>query len=103
GRRHTRSKRDWSSDVCSSDLVCMTHTENAFAELFKPLKGAPKRLLVTGCAGFIGSNLIEALLENGQEVVGLDNFSTGHAHNLDRSEERRVGRECNCSMITSYT
>src|SRR5699024_5200806 len=70
----------------------MTHTENACAELFKPLKGAPKRWLVTGCAGFIGSNLIEALLENGQEVVGLDNFSTGHAHNLDEVK-RNVGSE----------
>ena len=42
--------------------------------------------LVTGCAGFIGSNLIEALLEKGQRVVGLDNFSTGFQHNLDQVE-----------------
>jgi UDP-N-acetylglucosamine 4-epimerase len=40
--------------------------------------------LVTGCAGFIGSNLIESLLERGQRVVGLDNFSTGFQHNLDQ-------------------
>lgn len=39
--------------------------------------------LVTGCAGFIGSNLVEALLNLNQEVVGLDNFSTGKQHNLD--------------------
>lgn len=38
--------------------------------------------LVTGCAGFIGSNLLEALLGLGQKVVGLDNFSTGHPDNL---------------------
>jgi len=38
--------------------------------------------LVTGCAGFIGSNLIEFLLEHHQKVIGLDNFSTGHRHNL---------------------
>ncbi len=38
--------------------------------------------LVTGCAGFIGSNLIETLLALGQDVVGLDNFSTGHPANL---------------------
>lgn len=38
--------------------------------------------LVTGCAGFIGSNLIETLLALGQDVVGLDNFSTGHPENL---------------------
>ena len=42
--------------------------------------------LVTGCAGFIGSNLIEALLQQGQRVVGLDNFSTGFQHNLDQVE-----------------
>lgn len=40
--------------------------------------------LVTGCAGFIGSNLIEALLKLGQRVAGLDNFSTGFRHNLDQ-------------------
>ncbi len=42
--------------------------------------------LVTGVAGFIGSNLLEALLEKGQRVVGLDNFSTGFRHNLDQVE-----------------
>jgi UDP-N-acetylglucosamine 4-epimerase len=41
------------------------------------------RWLVTGAGGFIGSNLVEALLAAGQEVVGLDNFSTGHKTNLD--------------------
>lgn len=45
--------------------------------------GAPKRWLVTGAAGFIGSNLVQRLLEGGQHVVGLDNFATGHARNLD--------------------
>ena len=39
--------------------------------------------LVTGAAGFIGSNLVEALLRAGHDVVGLDNFSTGHRRNLD--------------------
>ena len=39
--------------------------------------------LITGVAGFIGSNLLEALLKLNQNVVGLDNFSTGHRHNLD--------------------
>ncbi|MCE2657973.1 MAG: SDR family oxidoreductase [Rubrivivax sp.] len=46
------------------------------------------RWLVTGCAGFIGSHLIEALLSAGQEVCGLDNFSTGHRHNLDDVRSR---------------
>jgi UDP-N-acetylglucosamine 4-epimerase len=40
--------------------------------------------LVTGIAGFIGSNLLETLLNLNQKVVGLDNFSTGHRHNLDK-------------------
>lgn len=54
-----------------------------FARQWQQLAGAPKRWLVTGCAGFIGSNLLEALLRNEQEVVGLDNFATGHAENLE--------------------
>lgn len=44
---------------------------------------APSRWVVTGVAGFIGSNLLEALLRAGQSVVGIDNFSTGHRRNLD--------------------
>ncbi len=39
--------------------------------------------LITGAAGFIGSNLLEALLLLNQKVVGLDNFATGHQRNLD--------------------
>ena len=47
------------------------------------LKQAPKTWLVTGVAGFIGSNLLETLLKLDQTVIGLDNFATGHQHNLD--------------------
>jgi UDP-N-acetylglucosamine/UDP-N-acetyl-alpha-D-glucosaminouronate 4-epimerase len=50
------------------------------------LGGNPSRWLVTGAAGFIGSNLVEALLRAGQHVVGFDNFSTGHQRNLDEVE-----------------
>ena len=42
-----------------------------------------KTWLITGVAGFIGSNLAEELLKLNQKVVGLDNFSTGHKHNLE--------------------
>ena len=48
------------------------------------LKAKPRTWLVTGVAGFIGCNLLEVLLGLGQTVVGLDNFSTGHQHNLDQ-------------------
>lgn len=47
------------------------------------LQQAPKTWLVTGVAGFIGSNLLETLLKLNQKVVGLDNFATGHQYNLD--------------------
>ncbi len=50
---------------------------------FNVLRATPRRWLVTGAAGFIGSNLVEALLALGQEVTGLDNFATGHQRNLD--------------------
>ena len=43
----------------------------------------PQQWLITGVAGFIGSNLLEALLKLDQTVVGLDNFATGYQHNLD--------------------
>ena len=52
------------------------------------LQAQPRTWLVTGCAGFIGSNLLEALLELDQSVVGLDNFSTGYQHNLDEVQSR---------------
>lgn len=46
------------------------------------LRKSPKTWLVTGVAGFIGSNLAEALLKLDQRVIGLDNFATGHLRNL---------------------
>jgi len=56
---------------------------NIFHEQCARLRAQPKKWLITGVAGFIGSNLLEHLLSLGQTVVGLDNFSTGRQSNLD--------------------
>ena len=55
----------------------------AYQQLQTRLPTEPRTWLVTGVAGFIGSNLLETLLKLGQRVVGLDNFATGHQRNLD--------------------
>ncbi|HXC16000.1 MAG TPA: SDR family oxidoreductase [Holophagaceae bacterium] len=54
-----------------------------YQTLCEDLKAAPKRWLVTGVGGFIGSSILQRLLELGQTVTGLDNFSTGSAWNLE--------------------
>lgn len=57
--------------------------------LHQRLKSAgPSRWLVTGCAGFIGTNIVENLLLCGQQVVGIDNLATGHQRNLDEVRDR---------------
>lgn len=53
-----------------------------YDEVKADLKVNPKTWLITGVAGFIGSNLLETLLKLGQKVVGLDNYSTGYETNL---------------------
>lgn len=55
----------------------------AYETLLEALPTSPRTWLITGVAGFIGSNLLETLLKLDQRVVGLDNFATGHQHNLD--------------------
>lgn len=57
-----------------------------YQQLRRDLAGAPRTWLITGAAGFIGSNLVQALLELDQRVVGLDNFATGHRENLQEVE-----------------
>ncbi len=52
-------------------------------DLVEALAQRKARWLVTGCAGFIGCHLVETLLELNQDVVGVDNFSTGYQRNLD--------------------
>ena len=56
-----------------------------YEELQKELKDNQYTWLVTGAAGFIGSNLVEKLLTLNQKVMGLDNFETGYQHNLDQA------------------
>jgi UDP-N-acetylglucosamine 4-epimerase len=56
----------------------------AFEQLQDRLDNETGIWLITGVAGFIGSNLLEKLLKLNQRVVGLDNFATGHRYNLDQ-------------------
>jgi UDP-N-acetylglucosamine 4-epimerase len=61
----------------------MMQEPTTYQTLQAQLRATPRTWLVTGVAGFIGSNLLEALLKLNQRVVGLDNFATGHQRNLD--------------------
>lgn len=63
-----------------------------YLEIQDTLQRAPRRWLVTGVAGFIGSHLLEKLLRLGQFVVGLDSFATGYQRNLN-DVASRVGPE----------
>jgi len=58
-----------------------------FNDIKETLRRAPRRWLITGAAGFIGSHLVEHLLLLDQNVVGLDNFSNGKRGNLDQVKE----------------
>lgn len=78
-----------------------------YQQLQEQLLQQPKTWLVTGVAGFIGSNLLETLLKLNQTVVGLDNFATGHQRNLDEvkglvSEEQWKNFTFNDGDIRDY-
>ena len=62
-----------------NNIVRMT----VYDQLQTRLSTEPHTWLITGVAGFIGSNLLETLLKLDQRVVGVDNFATGHQRNLD--------------------
>ena len=56
-----------------------------YEKVKRELQNNPKTWLITGVAGFIGSNLLETLLKLNQNVVGLDNFETGFQRNIDQA------------------
>ena len=58
-----------------------------YQEVQELLLQRPRRWLISGVAGFIGSNILETLLKLNQGVVGIDNFATGYARNLDEVKE----------------
>ena len=66
---------------------------NSYDSVEKGLQAQPKTWLITGVAGFIGSNLLERLLSLDQNVVGLDNFSTGKPSNLEQVERLVTARQ----------
>ncbi len=72
----------------------------AYDTLKNYLREQPRTWLVTGVAGFIGSNLLETLLQLDQRVVGLDNFATGHQRNLD--EVQRLVRPAQWARFTFH-
>mgnify|MGYP003810063287 CR=1 FL=1 len=70
-----------------SGMVGQSQTMTAYTDLLARLPANPKTWLITGVAGFIGCNLLEKLLLLDQNVVGLDNFATGHRHNLKQIQD----------------
>lgn len=61
---------------------------SSLQQLISTLERTQFTWLITGVAGFIGSNLLETLLKYNQKVIGLDNFSTGYRHNLTNVQEQ---------------
>ena len=61
-----------------------------------------KSILITGGAGFIGSHLVDALLERGNEIIILDNFSTGRPQNLEHVGNKIKLIECNISSTGNW-
>ncbi len=68
---------------------------SVFSTITNSLWSEPKTWLITGVAGFIGSNLLETLLKLNQTVIGLDNYSTGFKDNLIEVKEKVTKQEWN--------
>jgi len=66
---------------------------STLADIEKKLQSQPQLWVVTGCAGFIGSHILESLLRAEQKVIGIDSLITGHEHNLDQVRQI-VGETC---------
>lgn len=62
----------------------LNNASTPYGQALKTLGQRQDHWLITGVAGFIGSNLLKTLLKCNQRVTGLDNFSTGHRHNLEQ-------------------
>lgn len=91
-----RNSTDFKGDVTTPSWLL----DATQCDLRDELLGKRRRWLVTGAAGFIGSNLVETLLLLGQDVHGMDNFSTGHQRNLD--EVRKNVGESRWSRFTLH-
>lgn len=73
---------------------------NTYDALKVSLAQRPATWLVTGCAGFVGSNLLETLLRLNQRVLGLDNFATGYQRNLDEVRSLVTPQQwANCMFV----
>ena len=66
------------------------------------MSNSKKNVLITGGAGFIGSHLVDVLLEKGSEVIVLDNFSSGRSQNLDNVNEKIELKECDISITGNW-
>jgi UDP-N-acetylglucosamine 4-epimerase len=84
---HSRSTKPGPSGPIGAGVLMATDhapLSTAYQVALASLGKRRRRWLITGVAGFIGSNLLETLLHMGQQVTGLDNFMTGYRHNLEQ-------------------
>src|SRR5205823_1858970 len=81
-RRPLRATSLWTARCLRTPMISVAGPL-PYTRLRRALVENPRTWLITGVAGFIGSNLLEELLSLGQRVVGVDNFSTGYQANID--------------------